>query len=41
VYAQTDQFEKVIYPSAVVLLCLLVALSVLGGAAYAITVYLT
>jgi hypothetical protein len=41
VYAQTDQFEKVIYPSAVVLLYLLVVLSVLDGAAYAITVYPT
>jgi hypothetical protein len=39
-YAQTDQFERVIYPSAAVLLCLLVVLSVLGGAVYAISVYL-
>jgi hypothetical protein len=39
-YAQTDQFEKVIYPSAAVLLCLLIVLSVLGGAVYAISVYL-
>jgi hypothetical protein len=38
--ALVDQFERVIYPSAAVLLCLLVVLSVLGGAVYAIAVYL-
>lgn len=39
--AQTDQFERMIYPSAAVLLCLLVMLSILGGALYVIAVYLT
>jgi len=29
-YVETDQFERVIYPSAAVLLCLLVVLSVLA-----------
>ena len=40
-YAQTDQFERVIYPSAAIVVCLLVVLSVLGGAVYAFTVYLS
>ena len=39
-YGQSDQFERVIYPSAAVVVCLLVVLSVLGGAVYALTVYL-